>query len=148
MDRLYIIAGALILAVLCGLGAGYYGFQLGQADRQAAWDKQKHLDDDENKKNRLEGFRVAEKLQEQLDQLRGNYDALALQRATSLDTKLKCPATGRAGDLVIPAAIVRSMFNITDKPGATIGSPSAGAASAVRDGVAHTRRRPASVPGN
>ena len=113
---------ALLIAMGSSLGGAYYGYQRGKERVQLKWDKQKVKDAEETKKQRDEGFVIAAELENDLTELRTRYARVNAQRTAALNEQIECPASGRIGDLVVPAATVRSMFNLPE-PGIVVHPP-------------------------
>jgi hypothetical protein len=111
MERaiLVLIASAALL-----FSAFATGWHYGAERRQAKWDKQKLADQTEATKIREEGFELAAQYESDLNELRGKYARVQAERRRALQEKFECPASGVIGDVVVPAAVVRSMFNVTE----------------------------------
>lgn len=105
---------AIVLVILGGAvgAAEWHGYTRGETSKQGEWDAAKVKADEEMAKKRDEGFVIAAELESDLHDLKGKYAIVLSQRKTALQQQVTCPASGQIGDLVVPAATVRSMLNI------------------------------------
>jgi hypothetical protein len=111
-----LLVGALAF-VLQGLGCYWVGHNHGDeagAERiQALWDDAEKQAEADNKRIRGEGFEIAAEYESKLNILEKRYaNSLAQQRAAQR-LPFTCPASGEIGDVVVPAELIRSMFNRT-----------------------------------
>lgn len=109
-----LLVGALAF-VLQGLGcywAGHdHGDKSGAARIQDQWDQAEKDAEAETKRIRVEGFELAAEYESQLNTLEKRYaNSLAKQRAAQR-LPFTCPKSGEIGDVLVPADLVRSMFN-------------------------------------
>jgi len=139
MNPLYTLA-AIAVAVALAAGAGeLHGRKVGRDAVQAEWNEAKLAAVAEAEKVRREAFVLSEQLEADLTALKGKYAIAISQRRKALEAQVVCPVSGQIGDLVVPAAVVRSMFNSPDVPG-DAGPAPAQPADGMRQGVADTRR--------
>lgn len=119
--RLLLLAGALLGLLAATGAAGWYGYRLGHtagsAEVQGKWDKAQDAADEAAAAVRKTGFRAAELYQAKLTELEARYARTNVSLTKALSRKLVCPASGRIGDVVLPAALVDSMFNLDDRQG-------------------------------
>lgn len=128
-----VLAGVVALAALGGVVAWSYnaGDTNGAKRVQASWDKTMRDADIENSKVRSEGYTLAAEYESRLHELEGRYERTNTNLRRALSGAASCPASGRIGDTVLPAALVDSMFNrepgsaaapgpATAKPDATV----------------------------
>lgn len=121
---------ALALAVVLG-GLGCYawghsdGDDAGALRVQQEWDKAKDKAEQENQRIRGEGFDRANEFEAQLRELEKRYANVTAKRRAAQQLPVTCPATGVIGDVVVPAALVRSMFNRDDAGSADSPGPAA-----------------------
>lgn len=105
---------ALALAVLAGLGLGLWGaWALGNASGrsavQAEWDAAKQREEVARGQDRKAADALAAGLRKQLRDLGKKYEHYDFTAANA--APVECPASGRAGDLVLPAAVIDGMFH-------------------------------------
>lgn len=121
-----VIAGLVAVAALGGVLAWSYnaGDTNGAARVQTRWDKAARSADVENSKLRGEGYTLAAEYESQLHDLEARYERTNTSLRRALARPASCPASGRLGDVVLPADLVDSMFN-RDAGSATAPGPAA-----------------------
>jgi hypothetical protein len=127
----------LLLVLLAVGGAGWFGYNKGydhgERDKAAEWDQAVKDAELVKAETRLAGWEKADKLESDLNVLKGKYNVVLSQRKKANNSPVTCPASGVIGDVVVPVAAVRSMFNIPDpSTGDAAGPAPAQSASAVR----------------
>lgn len=100
---------------LAALGFGVWwiydnGKEAGENVVHAQWDKAKREAQAENEKARAEGYKLAAEYIIQLRELETRYGRTSARLRDALNAPAVCPASGRLGDLVVPAAVVDGMF--------------------------------------
>ena len=115
--NLYFMIAAAVLFAAANAASYFKGVSNGENSIQVKWDAEKLKNESDatmvRKEVADEGYKIAVEYESQLNILKGQHERLRLQRATVLREKIECPSSGQAGDLVVPAAVVRSMFNVT-----------------------------------
>jgi hypothetical protein len=122
------LAAALALVALIG-GSYWYtyskGVTSGEEAKQAEWDEAKAKAEALNKEFREEGYALAAEYESQLNALEKRYARTDAKLRAALNEPLQCPASGKVGDVYLPASLVDSMFNRE----ATGGNPAGPASS-------------------
>lgn len=125
---------ARVIALLVGMlafittGAGAYwlghnhGDEAGAARVQGEWDEAERKAEADTKRIRGEGFELAAEYESQLNTLEKRYAASLTRQRNAQRLPVTCPASGEIGDVLVPADLVRSMFN-RDEEGARLPGP-------------------------
>jgi hypothetical protein len=107
-----VVALALLLtgAIAC-IG---YGYNWGSDNMQTKWDNQKVRDKEriekEAQEDRDAGYQLAQESITEKQELEKKYERLSTIYATSLQTSISCPTSGKLGDLMLPDDFIRSLF--------------------------------------
>lgn len=120
--------GALALAAALGglWGHGYSkGNKQGSARVTQAWQASVEQAREEATAIRAEGQQRAAALEVTLGQLEKQHAATAVTLRSALRRPVSCPASGRLGDLLLPADLVDGMFGY-DAPGSGAAGPASG----------------------
>lgn len=122
----FLFRGMLYLGVLLAVGGGLYnaGKTAGERKVQALWDKAIEAAEEETQRIRNEGFVLAKKYRQQVREMERRYEAADRNIHELLQRPLICPASGKLGDVVVPAAVVDSLFgDDTVAPGSATAGP-------------------------
>lgn len=126
MSTLTLWLASALGAIVLSAGACWYsygeGSTAGEAKVQRNWDAAKQKADAERDAQRADANQLAAQYETDLANLRKRYAASANIRRKSATTSIVCPPSGTIGDLVIPSAVVRGMFNVLEQPSGT-GTP-------------------------
>lgn len=128
-----------VLALIAMVGGAWYtghrsGYQAGQDKIQKQWDKAIVDARAADEVSRNEGYATAQEYLTRLNKLEKRYERTEANQRAALQQKFICPTSGVVGDIVLPAALVDSMFN-RDEPGSAPPEPAAtGTHPAVRPG--------------
>lgn len=110
----------VLLAALAAFGGTYFyghhtGYATGKNEVQVKWDAEtlKRSSEDKTKRDedRDKGFALAAEIENEHHELEIKYARTSKALATALQSRVECPSSGVVGDVVLPAAVVRSMFN-------------------------------------
>jgi uncharacterized protein HemX len=127
------LAAALALVALIG-GSYWYTYEKGDtngaARKQAEWDAATAKAEAQNKEFREEGYELAAEYESKLHALEKRYARTDAQLRAALNEPVQCPASGRVGDVYLPASLIDSMFN-REGPGSAAPGPAAGKPDAV-----------------
>lgn len=109
-----LIAAVVGVVALAGAVFGLigYGESQGRAEVQAKWDKSIADAKDVVASDARFGRQQADQLRTKLLTLEKNYAATNIQLSQALRKQVVCPASGEVGDVVLPADMVRGMFNV------------------------------------
>lgn len=124
---------ALLVAVLALLGGGAAlwtkAYNAGKKEEQAktaeAYKQQEKADAAEVARVRSEGYQLAADLLLKLSSREAQLERTSKQLGQALRLPALCPNGGAAGDIVLPAQLVDSMFNREPRP--AVNATSAGA---------------------
>lgn len=112
--KLAIAAAALVTLSLAAAGCVRYGYTWGRDNVQDKWDAAKveaqiavakALDTQQR-----EAYTISLKYQNDIKSLETRNAKLATKSTEALRTKVVCPSSGYVGDVVLPAALVDSLF--------------------------------------
>ena len=140
MLHLYAIVAAIgIVAAALGLGE-WHGREAGADKVQAKWDAEKsaaaQLEQKARKGDNDAGYRLAAELVAQAQKSEQRYVQASTDLRKALTRPISCPPGGKVGDVLLPADVVRSMFNRADPGGGAPGPAAAQPDAALRGGAA------------
>lgn len=111
-------AAALAAVVVSAALAGLYafarnaGYEAGSSAVQTAWDADTLAATARRTVYREEGYALAAEYRQQVVQLEKQNATARVQLRRVLNQPAACPASGLAADIVIPADVIGSMFNL------------------------------------
>lgn len=113
-----------VIAVVAGVWVARYhtGYKDGEARVQKKWDTAVDDARKADEVSRNEGYATAQEYLTRLNKLEKRYERTEANQRAALQQKFTCPTSGVVGDIVLPAALVDSMFN-RDKPGDPAAEP-------------------------
>lgn len=125
--RVIIALVSLALLIASGFGLLTYGYakgsKSGKAEVQSLWDESNKQAAKESAKLRTEGYTLAQEYLTRLNKLEARYVRTDSNLRRALAQPNVCPAGGTIGDVLLPSALVDSMFNRDESgsiaPGAT-----------------------------
>lgn len=127
LHKLGLLALALVAVsvALAGVYATGYasGYSNGTDSMREQWEEAQQAARTENERVRKEGFALAQTLEKKLADLEVRYGTASAKLRDALNAKVACPASGRLGDIVLPAAVVDSMFGNAGEAGPATGQP-------------------------
>lgn len=112
-----IIAALVGLLVLLAAGVGLYAWGHSDGDEAGAdriqkkWDKAVKDAEAETARIRGEGYTLAAEYEAKLQTLEARYARTNVALRKALQQPVACPASGRVGDVVLPADLIDGMFN-------------------------------------
>lgn len=103
---------AFVLAVALMLyGVWRHGHKVGKLEAEVKCQQTIDQAKAEASKDKDAGYAIAANLEVQLRKLEARNAKAEAKLRTALDAPFTCPASGRLGDVVIPAAVVDSLFD-------------------------------------
>lgn len=108
---------AMVLAIALMLfGVWKHGHKTGKLEAEVACRAAIDQAKAEADKDKDAGYAIAANLEAQLRKLEARNAKAEAKLRTALDVPFQCPASGRLGDVVIPAAVVGSLFDHSGDP--------------------------------
>lgn len=116
LRTLAVLAVVLTLGLL-GAAAGLYlygysnGHAAGAGEVQAKWDKAEEVRKDEAAKTARDGRVQADAYAAKVRELEAKNEQTAKRLRNALRAPVDCPKSGEIGDVLVPADVLRCMFN-------------------------------------